>query len=561
VTAEKLVERKEFAARDDFAGEFEGFVGFLTGTENALDVMGAEGQEAFVAFAKSYLKKVEVKFEPAEAELFERTFDLYCLQHGIEPFSLIPESVDFVKGKGNTELMVEMAGPIASGKSTIANILAHDINAHTEQERFTPEENPFLAKSYDNPDFMLRTQIKFFLDNVAVGLRGKYHEGRWARDTSVWSDIYVFMEWRKRKGIVNQSEYDTYMKMVEMLEPLIEKPDLLVMVLPDSLEHIRQGLNERIEAAPEERKMEKNITDEDLQIVMDAAEAAVEKIRGKDIKVSVLRDVNPVDLYATSELQYATVYGIRGELGILREYLLKDPKEAAIEVNRYLTPAGPSQVVVVHSESMFAGKTSTLTQVAELVGKDNVLAYQPAAALRYGEVHKTHMMDRDDGRLPATTIESNRLSDIMDCIDREKITPREKPVIFVDEVMLFHQSTKGEALETLDTLLQKGFHVVVDGIDWQFNNKPFTFIQDLLARSAEDPNWHQVQLGTRCKYCEKPAHGSRRFKQDGSGIAHRDDVAYQAGDHYEPVCCEKHASCVGHETGFVRGSLSIGSEW
>lgn len=66
-------------------------------------------------------------------------------------------------------------------------------------------------------------------------------------------------------------------------------------------------------------------------------------------------------------------------------------------------------------------------------------------------------------------------------------------------------------------------------------------------------------MGTRCKYCEKPAKCSRRIKftKDGQTLrADYNDVTFQSGDSdYEPVCNEEDLSCSNRPLGFVQPLL------
>jgi thymidine kinase/deoxyadenosine/deoxycytidine kinase len=547
----------EFVPRDVFLTKYSSFVDFLADSEKITEMLDTRGNGAYVSYFWAKKEMLRETLTQDEIGLFEKTLRLLCIKYSIPPYDIIPEANEFVQGEGLHSLSVELAGPIAVGKTTIAKSLASDIEAHESEEGYLPEDNPFLDPSYEDPGLMLRTQLEFLLDNVIGGLRSKFQEGRWTRDTSVLSDIHIFMEWRRRKGYVTPEEYDVYMKTVELLSPLIHKPDLLVMLIPDLLESLRKGLDIRIDAEPDGRKMERQITDDDLACVIDSAHSAVEKLREEGVNVMVIEDINPVELYEKPELRYSSVYEIRKELGILNEYLEKDPEKAAKEIISIFAPSKPSQVVIVHSESMFAGKTSTLTRVASIVGEEKVVAFQPEAALRYGEEHKTNMIDRDRHKIPATTIESNKLEDILRTLDDMEISADSTPILFIDEVMLFKENDKNEAVAVIEELRTRGFQVVVNGIDWTFQELPFTFMHDLVEKTISDENWSEIKLGTRCRYCSRPAKGSRRYTTEGD-IASFQDTVYQAGEHYEPVCCAEHVSCVDQPRGFIRGELPTG---
>ena len=552
----EAVPSQEFASREEFLSRFSGFITTLSVAESNLDGLGIR---EFVQGGREELKRFRQTLTPGEADLFEATFNLFRIKHALPPFDEVPEVGEFLLSNSRQEINVQLGGPIGVGKTTLAKPFARDINGQMVDERFKPADNPFLAPSYKDPGLMLRTQLKFLLENIKIGLGGRFHEGRWVRDTSVWSDIFVFMEWRRARGIVTEEEYDTYMSTVKLLSPLISRPDLLVMLLPSSVDRLQEGFETRMKENLQERQMEKEVSRADLETVTQSATSAVEILRNMGIDVFPIT-VDPVEVYERQDVRYSIVYQIRERLGILKEYLTKDPEKVAdLIVAQIFAPRNEPQVVYVHSKSMFAGKTSVLTHIARKVGQDKVISFQPGSSLRYGEEQKTNMIDRDRRSIPALTIESNRLKDIVAYVRQHgqdgDISVDDKRFIFIDEVMFFIGSDAAEAIESIEELRKMGFHVVCDGIDYTFQEEPFTFAHKLVEFSIGASSWHEVEMGTKCKYCESPARGTRRLKPNGS-TAHFEDQAYEAGENYEPVCCVEHKSCVGQPEGFIRQPLA-----
>lgn len=499
----------------------------------------------------SIVKSSARDLPPQEAGIFKTIAGLWYLKNNIPLGAHIPEVRDFVMGKGRQEVSVGFGGSLASGKTTLARFLGEKIGAKVGSEGFNPSENPFLEKAYEDPGYMLRTQVTFLLDNIVAGLRSKFEPGRQVSDTSVLSDIHVFMEWRRKAGKVTEEEYKVYMNLVELLKPLIPRPDLLILVIPNSVERLMEGLRERIKDNAEERNMENGVSKEDLEICIKATHDAV-RIVQEDFGVQVhVLEVDPVKVYQEPSIRYAAVYKIREKLGLLKELLLKDPEKVATQIVSIFASSHEPQVVFVHSKSMFSGKTSTLNFVAEKIGREKVVTFQPASSIRWGEDHESHMIDRDGRKIPAHTISSNNLKGILSEIESRGITPEENTFIFIDEVMLFFENDASEAIRTIEELRKKGFNILCNGIDYTFQEEPFTFSHHLIARALMDQNWHEVELATRCKYCEKPAAGSRRLKANGE-IAHYNDTTFEAGDNYEPVCCDEDKSCVGQPYDFKR---------
>lgn len=551
---EKVEIKEKRSSREEFLQRFSGFVTLLSDLEDGLPPSGSQRLGQISEVLTKYLGTETRELPSEEGQLFRVTYELWCLKKDIPGASDIPEFREFIKGKGVQEMSVELGGPIAVAKTTLSNFLASEIGARTESERFKLSENLFLSKAYEDLGYMLRTQVKFLLDNIVVGLRGKFCEGRWVRDTSNWSDIFIFMEWRKRAGLVTEEEHKTYMNLVRLLEPLIHRPDLLILLLPNSVENLWVGLQKRIEDNPQERSMEKAVSLQDLEVSIQATKDASRTLQDDfGIQMYVL-EIDPVEVYREPSLRYAAVYQIREKLGLLKELLLKDPDKVASKIVGIFASTREPQIVFVHSKSMFTGKTTTLNLVAEKIGVEKVVTFQPASAIRYGEEHVNNMIDRDGRKIPAYTIRSNNLRNILSEIESRGITPEESPFVFIDEVMLFFENDAGEAIRTLEELRNKGFNVLCNGIDYTFQEEPFTFSHHLIARALMGSSWHEVELATRCKYCERQAAGSRRLKANGE-IAHYEDTTFEAGDNYEPVCCDEHKSCEGQPSNFQRRRL------
>lgn len=546
----------EFSERAVFLEEFKEFIGRLCEIDKRLEEGSVEDKYAVSAALRQSVENVEEKLPLFEVDIFKKATKLFSLKHSLPPLDLVPEASAFFKAKGKQDLSVQMAGPLAVGKSTLARFLGPEIGARTERERFVPSENPFLSESYKNPDLMLKTQLNFLLGNVIAGVRGKYYKGRWVQDTSVWSDVFIFMQWRKKKSIVNEDEHEAYLKLFEIMKPLIDKPDLMLVFQPTSIDDLWAGLQERLINESDEREMERAVTQEDLEVVAQAAIEAAETFRNLGIDVMEVV-VDPRKIYSETELRYSIVYEIRKKLGILGEYLSKTPREASQQAVEILTSAnGKSQLIFFHSKSMFTGKTEAIVNLKKLLGESNSLAFQPGVAARPGLNEGGRIVSRDGNESSAMTISSNRLSDILRYMEKKGITPSEVSHIFIDEVMLFIGEDNKNSLEALDRLLKIGFNVVVNGVDYTFKEEPFTFTHKLLEKTTLDSNWHEIEMSTKCKYCEEAARGTRRVLKNGKIASYTNDNLKPGDEEYEPVCCQNgHVSCVNQPLGFKRQPL------
>lgn len=303
--------------RVEFLEHISFFVTLLSDVERGLPASDNPLLIQISEVLNKYLEDKHGQMPPQERQLFSVAYGLWCLKNNLPLDAHFPQYGDLINGRGRQELSVEMGGPVATGKSTFAKFLAEQINANAELEKFDPRSNPFLARAYSDPSYMLRAQIKFLLNNIQTGIETSFNPGRRVKDTSVYSDIFVFMEWRRRAGIVTEDEHGAYMALVRLLQPLITRPDLLVLLKPSSGKRLMEGLKERIKDNPEERKMEEDISEEDIEICIQASNEAIGTIQALGVQVYIL-EIDPVEVYKKeSSLKYEAANKIMERLGLL----------------------------------------------------------------------------------------------------------------------------------------------------------------------------------------------------------------------------------------------------
>ncbi len=488
--------------------------------------------------------------------LFETLFDLMAHKHDIGELNKIYKSVP------RSQRHIGSIGAIAVGKSTLTNTLQKDLRAgYVGREPL--KNNPYWLRSLSDPSFMLRSQMYFLLSNIFSDMAARNRQPARKKapisvaDTSTWADALMWVEWYKKRGKITQEDYESYQKLLSMVKDVIPKPDLLVGLVPDSLDHLYQGLRNR------KRKGEKVFTKEDVRDLVEISASLIDAIP-TELGIPVLKlEVNPLDLYAKPHLRYDAIYQIRRKLGLLGDLLKQQPEEIADRAMKILAPSGEAQIIIIHAESMFTGKTTALCKLADKVGARKILAFQPKESVRDPKQRKM-ILSRDGPTLKSHLIQSNDLRSILSYIRRQNITPKQKPYIFIDEIELFTENRESEkepdrsAIKVLEQLRAMGFHVVVDGIDYTFQEEPFTFMHDILAYAKQSKNWHSIKTATRCRYCNEEAQGSRRwvYRNGAWKIAPYSDQTFLAGsDVYEPVCCKNHASCTNKPKGFRRKEL------
>lgn len=503
-------------------------------------------------------KKIDyARLTKSEKLLISRLIDLFAFKHRIGSINelLINELDKTYLGK-----YIGFLGPLGVGKSTIANILIHDLRADLViREPYT--ENPFWRNSQTDPSYMFRSQIYFLLSNIYTDIRARLYQGRSVSDTSALTDSLMWVEWYRQTGHLNNGEYKLYQAVLGLLEEIIPKPDLLVAVVPNNIEHLKQGIIKR-QTAETVRAGELVFTSsksKDLALQTKIVKSLIVSIP-KRWQVQVLGIlVDPLEIYNNPSINYDYVYQIRSRLGLLAELLTPSPEKVVTEIRNILAEATKGQIIIIHAKSMFTGKTTVLCQLAEKVGVRKIIAFQPRAAVRWLN-QEIAIVSRDGSKVQAKLIEDNSLKSILELVRQRRISSKKIPYLLIDEIMLFSKEAENheDAIKVLEKLRKMGFHVIVDGIDYTFQEKPFTFMHKLLKETnKKNKNWHALEMSTRCRYCDNVAIGTRRIKE--GQIADYNDIVYLAGDkeQYEPVCCQEHKSCVGQPSNFVRQKLPV----
>lgn len=138
-------------------------------------------------------------------------------------------------------------GPIGVGKTSLATLLAPELNARLIFER--AEENPFLSDFYHDPArFRFQTQIFFLMSRFAQQEEFSQHD----LFNQVTISDYLFAKDRIFAYLnLNDHELALYEQIYRMIEPRIVRPDLVIFLQADT-ETILRRIKQRA------RSFEKN---------------------------------------------------------------------------------------------------------------------------------------------------------------------------------------------------------------------------------------------------------------------------------------------------------------
>lgn len=132
-------------------------------------------------------------------------------------------------------------GNIGAGKTSLANLISDEFNAHLVLERFS--ENPFLPKFYKNPKrYAFSLEMSFLAE--------RYHQIN--EDLSqldlfsrfVVSDYFIFKSLIFSKVTLSEDEFALYRKLFDILYKDTPKPDMYVY-LHQSIDRLKENIDKR----------------------------------------------------------------------------------------------------------------------------------------------------------------------------------------------------------------------------------------------------------------------------------------------------------------------------
>jgi deoxyadenosine/deoxycytidine kinase len=150
-------------------------------------------------------------------------------------------------------------GPIGVGKTSLATLLAPELNARIIFER--AEENPFLSDFYHDPArFRFQTQIFFLMSRFAQQEEFSQHD----LFNQITISDYLFAKDRIFAYLnLNDHELSLYEQIYRMIEPKIVRPDLVIFLQADT-ETILRRIKQRA------RPFEKDVNRDYIDAVNDA---------------------------------------------------------------------------------------------------------------------------------------------------------------------------------------------------------------------------------------------------------------------------------------------------
>ena len=203
---------------------------------------------------------------------------------------------------------IAIEGNIGSGKTTLATMLANDMDARLVLEQFA--DNPFLPKFYSDPEKHAFPLELFFMAERYYQLKNLKEQDLFK--PQIVSDYFFVKSKLFAQNNLKKDEMQLFNRLFDIMLSSLSKPDLLVYLYSD-VERLQQNIKNR------GRDFEQNISDEYLQNIQDKY---LDFLRKQSDFPVLLLDVTNVDFVTDKN-----IYDKIGEL-IFVEYSVGVTNEA-----------------------------------------------------------------------------------------------------------------------------------------------------------------------------------------------------------------------------------------
>src|SRR5690554_2372449 len=122
---------------------------------------------------------------------------------------------------------IAIAGNIGSGKTTLARLLAKHYRWQAHYEEV--DDNPYLDDFYHQMErWSFNLQIYFLNARFRQIVNIRNSKKNYIQDRTIYEDAYIFAPNLHAMGLMTNRDFENYRSLFDLLEELIECPDLII---------------------------------------------------------------------------------------------------------------------------------------------------------------------------------------------------------------------------------------------------------------------------------------------------------------------------------------------
>ena len=122
---------------------------------------------------------------------------------------------------------IAIAGNIGAGKTSLTELIAKHYNWEAHYEDVI--DNPYLDDFYNHMErWSFNLQVYFLRSRFQQLLSFKNNKKTIVQDRTIYEDAYIFAPNLNAMGLMNQRDFKNYQALFDLMESLINGPDLLI---------------------------------------------------------------------------------------------------------------------------------------------------------------------------------------------------------------------------------------------------------------------------------------------------------------------------------------------
>ena len=179
---------------------------------------------------------------------------------------------------------IAIAGNIGAGKTSLTELISKHYGWEAHYEDVI--DNPYLDDFYNHMErWSFNLQVYFLKSRFQQLLSFKNNKKTIVQDRTIYEDAYIFAPNLNAMGLMNQRDFKNYQELFNLIESLIEGPDLLIY-LRSSISNLVSKIHKR------GREYENSISIDYLSRLNERYEAWISTY---DKNKMIIIDVNDLD--------------------------------------------------------------------------------------------------------------------------------------------------------------------------------------------------------------------------------------------------------------------------